>query len=134
MTSPISPPPARGGVRDELPAYLANGVMGLRIREMPLAAGLTLVSGYSGEHAQRHVEAIAVAPYPIAGDIQLGGVWLSDAPHAITILDQTYDFSTGELISRFHFEAEGCKAIVEVLDFCSREEPSLVCQEITVEI
>jgi trehalose/maltose hydrolase-like predicted phosphorylase len=108
--------------------------MGLRIREMPLAAGLTLLSGYSGEHPQRRIEAIAVAPYPVAGDIQLEGVWLSDATHAVTVVDQAYDFETGELTSRFEFDVAGRKARVEVLVFCSRDEPSLVCQEITVEL
>ena len=54
--------------------------MGLRIREMPLAAGLTLLSGYSGEHPQRLVEAIAVAPYPVATKLaatieSLAGHW-----------------------------------------------------------
>ncbi len=95
---------------------------------------LTLLSGYSGEHPQRKIEAIAVVPYPIAGDIQLGGVWLSDAAHAVTVIDQAYDFATGELISRFDFEAVACRARVEVLVFCSRDEPSLVCQEITIEL
>jgi trehalose/maltose hydrolase-like predicted phosphorylase len=134
MTTPISPPPVQGGARNDLPAYVANGVVGLRVREMPLGAGLTLISGYSGEHPQRRIEAIAVAPYPVAGDIQLAGVWLSDAPHAVTIIDQAYEFATGELVSRFEFKAEGCKARVEVLVFCSREEPSLVCQQITVQV
>ena len=69
MSLPISPPPILGSPRNELPAYVANGVIGLRVREMPLGAGMTLVSGYSGEHPQRHIEAIAVAPYPFAGDI-----------------------------------------------------------------
>jgi protein-glucosylgalactosylhydroxylysine glucosidase len=101
---------------------------------MPLAAGLTLLSGYSGEHPQRQIEAIAVAPYPIAGDIRLGGVWLSDAAHAVSVIDQAYDFATGELVSRFDFEAGGCKASVEVLVFCNRDEPSLVCQEITIKL
>ena len=71
--------------------------------------GLTLISGYSGEHPQRRIEAIAVAPYPLAGDIQVAGVWLSDAPHAVTIIDQAYDFATGELTSRFEFEASGAR-------------------------
>ena len=134
MTSPISPPPVQGGAGNELPAYVANGVMGLRVRPMPLAAGLTLLSGYSGEHPQRLIEAIAVAPYPVAGDIKLAGVWLSDATDAVTVIDQAYDFATGELISRFEFEGGGCRARVEVLIFCSREEPSLVCQEIAIEL
>ena len=112
MTSPLSPPPVCGGARDELPAYVANGVIGLRVREMPLIAGFTLVSGYSGEHPVRRIEAIAGAPYPVAGDIQLAGVSLSDAPHAVTIIDQAYDFATGELTSRFEFGTDRCRATV----------------------
>jgi len=44
-------------------------------------------------------------------------VWLSDAPHAVTIIDQAYEFAIGEWVSRFEFAAEGCKARVEVLIF-----------------
>ena len=80
MTSPVSPPPVLGGARDELPAYVANGVVGLRVREMPLAGGLTLISGYSGEHPQRGIEAIAVAPYPVAGTSSCGRVAVGRAP------------------------------------------------------
>ena len=61
-------------------------------------------------------------------------MWLSDAPSAVTVIDQAYDFATGELTSRFEFEAGGCKAKVEALVFCGREEPSLVCQEIVVQL
>ena len=134
MTSPISPPTVLGGARDELPAYVANGVVGLRVREMPLSGGLTLISGYTGEHPQRCIEAIAVAPYPVAGDIQLAGVWLSDSPHAVKVVEQAYDFETGELTSRFDFLAGGCKATIEVVIFCSRDEPSLVCQEVAIRV
>jgi trehalose/maltose hydrolase-like predicted phosphorylase len=134
MSAPISPPPVKGGRQHELPAYVANGVVGLRVLEMPLAGGLTLISGYTGEHAQRRIEAMAVAPYPVAGDIQLAGVWLSDTPHAVKIIEQAYDFEVGELRSRFEFWVQDCKAMIEVLVFCSREEPSLVCQDITIEV
>jgi trehalose/maltose hydrolase-like predicted phosphorylase len=99
---------------------------------MPLAGGMTLVSGYTGEHPERRIEAIAVAPYPVAADIQLAGVWLSDSRHAVTVIDQALNFQTGELSSRFKFAAGGCTASIEVLSFCSREEPSLVCQDIAV--
>jgi hypothetical protein len=134
MSFPISPAPVLGSVRNELPAYVANGVIGLRVRDMALGAGMTLVSGYSGEHPQRHIEAIAVAPYPVAGDIQIAGTWLSDTVYAVTIIDQAYNFATGELLSRFEFESGSFKARVEVLVFCSRDEPSLVCQEVTVTV
>jgi protein-glucosylgalactosylhydroxylysine glucosidase len=134
VTRPISPPPFRGDSGNELPAYVANGVVGLRVRAMPLAAGLTLVSGYSGQHPQRFIEAIAGAPYPVAGDIRLAGVWLSDARASVTVIDQAYDFATGELASRFEFAAGDCRADVETLVFCSRDQPSLVCQEVVIQL
>ena len=32
MDEPISPAPVKGGGRKELPAYVSNGVIGLRVR------------------------------------------------------------------------------------------------------
>jgi hypothetical protein len=96
MHGPLSPAPINSAGRKEPPAYVANGIIGLRIRKMPLSAGLALVNGYTGEHPVRRIEAAAVAPYPIAGDIQLAGVWISDAPSQVMALEQSYDFSTGE--------------------------------------
>jgi trehalose/maltose hydrolase-like predicted phosphorylase len=132
MTKPINPPPVTGAGRRELPAYVANGVVGLRVREIPLTSGMTLISGYAGQHYERQIEAAAVAPYPLAGDLAIDGVWLSDAPHAVSDLEQAYDFSTGELTTKFAFEAEGKRAEVEVVTFASRCDPTLVCQEIAV--
>ncbi len=134
MSVPISPPPVLGSGRQELPAYVSNGLIGLRVRDMPLAAGIALVSGYVGEHHERGIEAAAVAPYPVAGDLALDGVWLSDARHQVDGLEQAYDFSAGELTSRFVFRAAGRTARVEVLTFCSRQDPTLVCQEVSVEV
>ena len=133
-STPINPPPATGAGRRELPAYVANGLIGLRVRDLPLTPGMTLLSGFSGEHYERQIEAAAVAPYPVAGDIALDGAWLSDMPHQVSDAQQTYDFSTGELTSRFTFEAEAATAQVEVLTFCSRTDPTLVCQEISVTV
>ncbi len=131
-TTPINPPAVTGAGRQELPAYVSNGLIGLRVRDVPLTTGMTLLSGYSGEHYERQIEAAAVAPYPIAGDIALDGAWLSDALHQVRDLRQTYDFSAGELTSRFTFQVEGATAQVEVLTFCSRADPTLVCQEVSV--
>jgi len=77
----------------------------LRVREVPLTAGLALLSGYTGEHPERRIEAAAIAPYPVAADLKLSGVWLSDVPHQVDRLEQAYDFSCGELNSRFPFRA-----------------------------
>ncbi len=134
MNQPINPPPVFGSGMRELPAYVANGLLGLRVRDMPLASGMALLSGYTGEHYERQIEAAAMAPYPIAADLSLDGVWLSDVPHQVSDLQQAYDFSAGELTTRFSFEAAGRAARVEVLTFCSRHDPTLVCQEIAVSV
>ena len=122
---------ARGG---ELPAYVSNGVIGLRVREVPLISGMATVSGVSGEHPDLRIEASASAPYPLAGDIALGGIWLNDQPWAISELVQTYDFETGELTSSFRFEAAGIAAQIEILTFASRTAASLVLQETTIRV
>ena len=78
--------------------------MGLKVRDNPLSPGMTLLSGFSGEHPERKIEAAAFAPYPVAGDICLEGVWMSDAPQCVRVVDQAYDFSTAELTTRFNFK------------------------------
>ncbi len=132
MSQPINPPTAIGSGRRELPAYVSNGLIGMRVRDLPFTAGMTLLSGYTGEHPERKIEAAAVAPYPLAADLAIDGVWLSDAPHQAGDFEQAYDFASGELTTRFRFRAGGKAARVEVLTFCSRADPTLACQEITV--
>ncbi len=134
MSAPINPDTVRGSGRRELPAYVSNGLIGLRVRELPLTSGMTLVSGYSGQHYERQIEAAAVAPYPIAGDIALDGVWLSDVPQQVENLEQDYDFSNGELTTRFDFRTGEHLAKVEVVTFCNRHDPSLVCQEVSLTV
>lgn len=133
MIRPINPPEARGPRNGDLPAYVGNGLMGLRVREQPLQAGMMIVSGFAGEHPERRIEAAAPAPYPLAGDLALDGVWLSDQPSAVSDLRQAYDFATGELTSTFRFEAAGATAEVVVVTFASRTAPSIVLQEVSVQ-
>ena len=134
MEGPLSPPPVKGAGRRELPAYVSNGVIGLRVREIALSPGMALVSGFTGEHEERRIEAAAGAPYPFAVDLALGGVWLSDAMHSVRDLEQAYDFATGELTSRFVFALEEAEASIEVVTFCSRSAPTVVCQETILEV
>jgi protein-glucosylgalactosylhydroxylysine glucosidase len=133
-TSPISPSPAHGPRNGDLPAYVSNGMIGLRVREMPLQSGMTLVCGLAGEHPDRRIEAAAAAPYPLAADIAVNGVWLSDQPWAVSDLVQTYDFATAELESRFVFTAAGRLAEVVVVTFASRTAPALVMQEVAITV
>lgn len=132
MSNPLNPSLVKGSGRRELPAYLSNGVVGLRVRDNPLAAGMALLCGYSGLHPEKKIEAAAVAPYPLAADLALNGIWLSDVPHQLRIIDQAYDFSCGELVSRLRFEVADVAADIEVLTFCCRHQPSLVVQEVAV--
>lgn len=71
--------------------------------DVPLIPGLALVNGFAGEHSERRAEAAALAPYPVAGDLAINGIWLSDAPNLVRDLEQAYDFATGEVTSRFTF-------------------------------
>ena len=132
MPAPLSPEDAAGPRNGELPAYVGNGLIGLRVREQPLQAGMAIVNGYVGEHPERRVEAAAPAPYPLAADIALNGVWLNDQPSAVTDLRQAYDFEAGELTSRFRYEARGVTAEITVVTFASRTAPSVVLQEVEI--
>ena len=132
-SDPISPPPVSGGGRFELPAYLSNGIVGLRVSEVALTGGIAMVSGFSGEDPVKQIEAAVRAPYPLAGDVSINGVVMSATGHAIQADSQSYDFSRGELTTLFAFHVEGVEARIEVLTFCSRRQPSIVCQEICLE-
>jgi trehalose/maltose hydrolase-like predicted phosphorylase len=95
---------------------------------------MALLSGYSGEHPIRKIAAAAVAPYPCAGDIRVNGVWISEIPSQVRPLDQSYNFGNGELTTRFEATVGEITATVEVLTFCDRAEPTLVCQRVEVEV
>jgi hypothetical protein len=94
---PLNPPEALGKGVFALPAYVSNGLLGLRILGCPLQGGLAMLNGFVGEHPEKRVEASARAPFPLGGDLRLDGVRLS---HTLYLLDeprQAYDFATGEL-------------------------------------
>src|SRR3954452_17220308 len=130
---PISTPRAIGGGRFEVPAYLSHGLVGLRVREVPFHDGLCMVNGFAGEDPEKGIQAAARAPYPLAADVSINGVSMSDTGHGVRAVDQAYDFSCGEVTTRCVFVATGIEARLEVLTFCSRREPTVVCQEIRLE-
>ena len=116
------------------PAYLANGLLGLRVGGIPLLQGTALVNGFFGVSPEKQTEEYAPAPYPVGADLALDGAWLSARPESAEFCAQEYDFSCGELRSRFDFHAGEQTAHVEVLTFCSRTRPTLACQEITISV
>lgn len=129
---PLSPEPVSGPRDGDLPAYLGNGLIGIRVREVPLFAGMVLVSGLVGAHPERGIEAAAAAPYPLSGDLAIDGVWMSEQPWAVGDLRQSYDFATAELHSAFTYQAGPRTLSVEVMTFASRTAPSIVAQEVRV--
>lgn len=134
MPIPISPDPVTEHRPDYLPAYLSNGVIGLRVREIPLHSGVAIVNGLAGVDPVARIECTPYAPYPLGGDLRLGRVRLSDVPQCARFIQQRYDFSCGELHSHFTFAIAGLEARVDVLTFCSRSEPCLALQEVRVAV
>lgn len=134
MSTPLSPPPVTRGGLGDLPAYVSNGLIGLRVLDIPLLPGVVLVNGYTGLHPVVQVDSAAQAPYPVAGDIGVGSVWLTTSPHQAEFREQAYDFATGELRTRFDFHADGTTVHVDVLTLCSQKRPTIVLQEVAVEV
>jgi len=126
--SPIIPGAERGPRGSDLPAYVANGMVGIRVREIPLIAGNLIVNGIAGLHADERIEAAVPVPYALAGDIGVGEAWLSDQPWAVDELQQSYDFATAELSSSFRVHCGGKILRVEVTTFASRSHPMLILQ------
>jgi len=116
------------------PAYVSNGLVGLRVGPIPLLGGVALVNGYVGANAEERMESVEGAPYPVGADILVGRVWLSQRPDLAVFKEQTYDFSCGELRSRFDFKVDATTARVEVVTFCSRTQPSLTLQQVSVTV
>jgi len=130
----MSPGPVTAAGRPELPAHVASGCIWLRVLDIPLLPGMVMVNGFAGLHPTVEVEAAAQAPYRLAGDLGVDGVWLTTSPQQAEFVDQRYDFSCGELTTRFIFRANGVTATVEVQTFCSRDERALAIQEVSVQV
>ena len=104
----------------------------MRVGHIPLIEGLAIVNGLAAVDPVEKGEGFARGPYPIGGEIELDGRKLSRVPDQVEFIEQRYDFSSGELTSRFAFRSDGTTATVDVLTFCSRSMPSVVLQEVRV--
>ncbi|PYT79382.1 MAG: hypothetical protein DMG40_16525 [Acidobacteria bacterium] len=115
------------------PAYLSNGLIGIRPGPNPLARAQTCLSGFDFLHPAHKVECLSPAPYPLETDIRVGGMSLLKHADRLKIQRQTLDSSCGELVTQMEFSpANGARLAMEVLQFASRSVPSLICQEIRV--
>jgi trehalose/maltose hydrolase-like predicted phosphorylase len=131
---PLSPPPVTEYRPEYLPAYLSNGLIGLRVGRIPFVDGLCMVSGLVERDPVEDGEGFARAPYPLWGDVVVNGHGLTWHPEQARLVEQVYDFSCGELRTRFVFRPADTSATVEVLVFCSRSLPTVVAHEVRVEV
>src|SRR6186997_63954 len=134
VSGPISPPPITARAVNALPPYVSNGVIGIRYPGLPHLPGTTMVNGFAGLDPDDGVEGFARAPFVAATDVQLDGVWASNAPEWTRLVRQRYDFATGELLTRWTFRVEGKTATVDSLVFCPRSVPALAACEVTVRV
>jgi protein-glucosylgalactosylhydroxylysine glucosidase len=130
-TNPISPPPVTDWQADYLPAYLSNGLLGLRVGHIPPLYGVAMVSGFEGLDPITGVEAFARAPYPLSGDVCVGSIALSDPLRAV-LREQRYDFSCGELFTTVLLNADDARIEIDLITLCSRTQPGLALQETRV--
>src|SRR5215470_18403372 len=73
LAGPISPPSITEYRPEYLPAYVSNGMLGLRIGRIPFVEGLCMVDGLVERDPVEDGEGFARAPYPLWGDVTVDG-------------------------------------------------------------
>jgi trehalose/maltose hydrolase-like predicted phosphorylase len=134
MPLPLSPAPVRQDRAGVLPPYISNGVLGIRLASLPHHHGTTMVSGFAGLDPNDGVEGFARAPYALATDVRVDGVWASSASLQIDFKEQRYDFATGEVTTAWTFRVGDATAAVETVAFCSRTVPALAVARTSVRV
>ncbi|MFN2132337.1 MAG: hypothetical protein ACK2VD_17555 [Anaerolineae bacterium] len=116
------------------PAYVANGFVGLRVGTNPFLGQTALLAGFTGSHERFGVEAYAPIP-PVQTNLMMDGSSLQKYPEGYELIEQAYDFSCGELRTRFAFtNSRGQRLEGSSVVYCSRTSPSLVVQETELEV
>jgi trehalose/maltose hydrolase-like predicted phosphorylase len=114
------------------PAYLSNGLIGIRPGPNPLAHASTLVSGFVFEDVPYRMECMSPALDPLRTNIRVNQVSLLEHFDLLTIKRQQLDTATGELLTEMVFAPGDASLQIQVLQFAPRSIPSLLCQEIRI--
>jgi protein-glucosylgalactosylhydroxylysine glucosidase len=115
------------------PAYLSNGLVGIRPGRIPLMPAPACVAGFVYLQPDHSVESLSPAPYPLTTDIRVNGISLLESPERCALISQRLDMSNGELKTEFTFDGgSGIKAGVLVRQLTLRSEPSLLWQRIEI--
>jgi trehalose/maltose hydrolase-like predicted phosphorylase len=134
MSAPLSPPTLDYRPTEPLPPYLSNGIVGIRWPGLPHLSGITMVGGFAGVDPADGVEGFARAPFALATDVQLDGVWASAAPEWTRVVKQRYDFATAELETTWTLRVGETTATVEALAFCPRGVPAVVATRVSMRV
>lgn len=115
------------------PAYLSNGVIGVRPASFAFyAARPTLVSGFVKDWQWEAVECIADAPYPFETNIVIGGENLRDHLDRTKIISQSLNMACGELTTELQYQKDDATINITILQFLPRTLPSAACQKIEI--
>ena len=134
MSEPLSPPPLRKARPEYLPAYVSNGLIGLRCPPIPFLDGTAMVTGFAGIDPNDGVEGFSRVPFPLAADVRVGGIALSQARDQVHLVEQCYDFATAELSTILEYCAAEATAQIEVVTLCSRTMPTIALQKLRVSV
>jgi len=134
VSAPLSPPPVRDYRPEYIPAYIANGVIGLRCGRIPFRDGVAMLNGFAGLDIADGLEGFARAPFPLGADVSLDGIRLSGATHRVEFVEQRYDFSRAELTTLLDYTVGETTARLEILQYCSHSLPTIALQEIRVTV
>ncbi len=116
------------------PAYVANGLIGLRVGSNPLLECTGLLNGFAGIHEIHAVEAIAPVPCVLI-NVMLDGCSVERYPSSYKMLEQTYDFSNGELTTTFEFtNPAGKKLTGKNVILAARSSPSMILSETSITV
>ena len=114
------------------PAYLSNGLIGVRLGQNALTDRQALLAGFTGVSEIHRVEAVAPLPAP-RFNLYIGRDNLRDMPDHYQFISQAYDFSCGELTTVFRFtDHEGRSVKCEHTAFCARSMPTILAERLTI--
>src|SRR5574338_94470 len=105
MPEPISPQPVRDYRPEFIPAYIANGLIGLRCGRVPFASGVAMVNGFAGLDVNDGLEGFARVPFPLGADLTIDNLRLSQLLERVELVEQRYDFGRAELTTVVDFRA-----------------------------
>jgi trehalose/maltose hydrolase-like predicted phosphorylase len=133
------------------PAFLSNGFHGIRPGPIPIVAdpyaGTTrpsgpypggvptvsaVVAGYLHRDPKSRQQVLAASPFPFETDVVVEGVSLQQSLDQVTVLEQVFDFTNGELRTFLSYadKASEWKLLLNITQFVSRTSPTLAVMRI----